>query len=156
MSRRVIKRRNKKVQNATKIEVNGIKFRSKLEEYTHRKLLEAFIEDFRYEVDTFIIQDKIVYPEPSYSVSNKTKELVEDSANIRPITYTPDFVCIDPKTKVGWIIEIKGFANDVFPVKWKLFKAHLVNNGYTVSLFLPRTQKTVDQAINIIKQMYYG
>ena len=37
---------------------------------------------------------------------------------VRAMTYTPDFV--DPNNK--WIIEVKGYANDVFPLKWKLFK----------------------------------
>ena len=44
----------------------------------------------------------------------------------RSRTYTPDF--IDPKGK--WIIETKGYANESFPLRWKLFKKHLKDNGH--------------------------
>ena len=54
---------NKKVKNATKVEVDGIKFRSKLEAYTYKKLKDANIpaeyETYRYELlPSFLYNNK--------------------------------------------------------------------------------------------------
>ena len=82
-------------------------------------------------------------------VEPKKKDYIGITAKVRDITYTTDFV--DPNGK--WIIEVKGFANDVFPIKWKLFKNHLMENGYTYALFLPKNQKQVLETIELIKQL---
>lgn len=145
----------KKVRNATKSTYNGIKFDSKLEVYTYKKLLEAHIDDFKYAEEEYILLEKIVYPEGCYSVSTSTKEITKDSEIIRPMKYTPDFTCVDHTNKTGWILEVKGYSNESFPLRWKLFKHSLVNNGYNITLYLPRTQATVDQVVNLIKDKYY-
>ena len=84
--------------------------------------------------------------------SNSKKELGDNIVKFRDITFTPDFV--DPINQ--WIIEVKGFANDVFPVKWKLFKKHLQELGEdTPMLFLPRNQKQVLETVEILKKKFY-
>lgn len=140
---------NKKVRNAESKEVNGIKFRSKLEAFTYNKLLEAGISNFTYEKDKFVLQTGFESTNISYEVnSNKQFDILD--FKIRPITYTPDFCCINDK-KEGWIIEVKGFANDAFPIKWKMFKKYLVDNGYNVILYKPNNQGNVLKCIELIK-----
>ena len=65
---------------------------------------------------TFTIFPATVYPQACYE--GTAKKLYNKGSKIRPITYTPDFV--DPNGK--FIIETKGYANESFPLRWKLFK----------------------------------
>lgn len=139
--------KNVKVRNATSKTYRGIKFRSKLELYTYKKLKEAGIKA-EYEKNTFVIQDGFEFDNMCVEPSTKGYG-VKKSRKIRAITYTPDFV--DPKRK--WIIEVKGYANDVFPIKWKLFKKHLHENGHECALFLPKNQKQVLDTIERIKNL---
>lgn len=149
--RRSKKTFNKKVRNATSIEKDGIKYRSKLELYTATRLDEAGIKT-DYEKHKFTIQEKFTYDAEMYEPHKVKGEKVflPVSQNVRAITYTPDFVNLD----LGFIIEVKGYANDVFPIKWKMFKNHVNGKGYT--LFLPSTQKQVREVVEIIKRKFYG
>lgn len=140
---------NKKIRNATASSLGDIEFKSKLELYTYKKLLENNIEA-DYEKHTFILQDKFEFDGNSYE-SHKIKgekEFTNLSPNIRSITYTPDFVNKEKK----FVIEVKGYSNDVFPMKWKMFKHSICGEGY--DLYLPSTIKQVDAAIELIKQKY--
>jgi glutathione peroxidase-family protein len=152
---------NNKIINAKRHEFNGIKFRSGLELFTYKKLIEANINDFKYEEVKFTLLDKFEFNNNSFEPFEKKLGKVKEkgfnelSNNIRAITYLPDFCCIkDDKT--GWLIENKGFAREVFNVKWKLFKKHLVDNGYNVDLYLPQTQQHVLECIKLIKNKYYA
>ena len=53
---------NKKVKNATKVDYNGISFRSKLEVYTYKKLKENNIKA-KYEKVKFILVEPFSYKE---------------------------------------------------------------------------------------------
>lgn len=160
---KVVRKVNKKVRNAKSMELpDGTKFRSKLELFTYQKLLEAGIDDFSYEKDKFILQDAFEFPNDSYEAfestkdGHKTKGFNITTNKIRSMSYLPDFTKIDPLTKKGWIIEVKGWATDQFDLKWKLFKHYLVANGYDITLFKPNTQGNVLKCIDIIKSKYYG
>ena len=144
--RRYPKKGRSKVKNAVKNEYNGITFQSKLELYCYKELKSNKI-DVEYEETTFTIFDAIVYPQACYE--GTSKKLYEKGSKIRPITYTPDFV--DPKGK--WIIETKGYANESFPLRWKLFKKHLKDNNKQYVLFMPRNKKQVDEVVDLIKQL---
>ena len=113
MKRRTRKPQNKKVRNATAKVYKGIKFRSKLELFTYRKLEDAGI-DALYEKKKYVLQEGFRYSATVYE-PHKTKGYIPTTTKIRDITYTPDFV--DPHGR--WIIEVKGFANDVCPIKPK-------------------------------------
>lgn len=117
-----------KVKNATPIQLDGIKFRSKLEAYTYKKLKEANIyaeyEQYRYMLL------------PSFIFENKT---------VRAITYLPDFV------GSNFIIECKGFPNEAWPLREKLFKYYLTNNMPNYSFYLVRNQKQVDELIEKLR-----
>ena len=135
-----------KVKNVKKGTYKGINFQSNLELHCYKKLeLEKI--PVKYEEETFTIFPATVYPQACYE--GTTKRLYNKGSKIRPITYTPDFV--DPKGK--WIIETKGYANESFPLRWKLFKKHLKDNNLQYVLFLPRNKKQVDEVIELIKQL---
>ena len=117
-----------KVKNAKKSTYDGKNFQSNLELYCYKELEKAKVL-VEYEETTFTIFDALVYPQA--------------------ITYTPDFV--DPNGK--WIIETKGYANESFPLRWKLFKKHLKDNNHHYVLFMPRNKKQVDEVVELIKQL---
>lgn len=142
--RKIIK--NKKVRNATSKVYKGIKFRSKLELFTYKKLEEAGIKSL-YEKKKYILQEGFHYTTDCYE-PHKSKGFINNTYKIRDITYTPDFV--DPNGK--WIIEVKGFANDVFPIKWKLFKNYLLTLKNPPILYLPKNQGQVLKTIDLIKK----
>lgn len=124
---------NKKVKNATKIEVDGILFRSKLEAYTYKKLKQANI-DAEYEMHRYTLLPAFTFH------GNK----------VRAITYLPDFV------GNNFIIECKGFPNDAFPLKEKLFKRLLVDISPNCMYYVVHTQKEVNTLVEQLKQKFYG
>ena len=140
------KRSRNKVKNVKKQIYDGIEFQSKLELHCY-KALEAAEIPVEYEETTFTIFPATVYPQACYE--GTTKKLYNKGSKIRPITYTPDFV--DPNGK--WVIETKGYANESFPLRWKLFKKHLKDNNKQYVLFMPRNKKQVDEVVELIKQL---
>ena len=136
----------KKVKNAKKSTYDGKTFQSNLELYCYKELEKAKV-NVDYEEHTFTIFDPIVYPQACYE--GTTKKLYNKGSKIRAITYTPDFV--DPNGK--FIIETKGYANESFPLRWKLFKKHLKDNNHHYVLFMPRNNAQVDEVIELIKQL---
>ena len=92
-----------------KIVIDGIEFDSRLEvnRYCQLKILERAreIKDLRRQVE-FIIQ-------PSYKKNNKT---------IRAIKYIADFVYYDVRKEKTIIEDTKGFKNEVYKLKKKIFE----------------------------------
>ena len=140
------RRTRSKVKNVKKQIYKGITFQSKLELYCY-KTLNSFKIPVDYEKTTFTIFDALVYPQACYEGTKK--KLYNKGSKIRAITYTPDFV--DPKGK--WIIETKGYANESFPLRWKLFKKHLKDTKQQYVLFMPRNKAQVDEVVELIKQL---
>lgn len=166
MMSRLIKRsrkqKNGKIKNATSLVVGDLTFKSKLELFTYQKLIEAGIGDFKYEQDKFILLEGFEFNSSSIEAYEKTSKeygkqrfFEEVSQSVRPVTYLPDFTCIN-ENKEGWIVECKGYPNDAFPLKWKWFKEHLMKNGYNVTLYKPNNQQNVLKTIELIKTKYYG
>lgn len=114
-----------KVRNATPNIYDGIKFRSKLETYTYKKLKEAGI-DAEYESTHFELIPKFEY----------------NGEKVRAMTYLPDFV------GKNFIIECKGLVTDSFPLRWKIFKYYLKQENKDYKLFLVRNQKQVNEMVN--------
>ena len=127
--KRQTKKKEGRVKNATPNEYDGIKFRSKLETYTYKKLKEANIEA-EYEKHRFDLLPAFIFNEQK----------------IRAITYLPDFVGF------GFIIECKGFPNEAWPLREKLFKYYLSNSMPNFKFYVVHTQKEVDAMIKEIKQ----
>lgn len=139
---------NRKIKNAQNLEVDGKSFRSKLEVYCYQRLKEENIE-FQYEGTKFCLIPDFKYDGESIEAYKKKGKWDFDSKgnNIRGITYMPDFLNLAD----GWLIECKGYPNDSFPLKWKLFKYLLKTNGLTLDLYLPKNQGHVDLCIQQIK-----
>ena len=70
---------------------------------------------------------------------------------VRPITITPDFIDKDRRI----IVEVKGFANEVYPMRLKLFKRYLSINNLQFQLYEVKTQKAVEELINHLKTNNY-
>ena len=119
---------NKKVINATEVTINGVKYRSKLEARCAQILKENNIS-FEYEPLKIEYIPKFEYYGEKY----------------RAAFYTPDFI-IDNK----YILEIKGFPNEVYKKKKKLVLLKLLNdNNYTKYRFFEI--KTITQLKQWIK-----
>lgn len=141
---------NRKIKNAKKSSYNDIKFRSDLELYCYKKLKENNLK-FGYENVKYILVPSFKINIDFYDKYSKDGELMINSQSIREMTYTPDFVSDDGK----YVIECKGFPSDTFPLKWKLFKNHIIKNENKIEkVFLPRSKKQIDQTINIIIKQY--
>lgn len=119
--------KNQKVRNATPTIVDGIQFKSKLEAYTYQRLKENNLPT-NYEKVKFTILDGFRY----------------DGRAVLPMTYTPDF------TSDTFVIECKGYANESFPLRWKVFKYFLNINKLDYALYKPRNIKEVDKMIETI------
>ena len=117
-----------KVKNAQPNVYNGIKFRSKLETYTYKKLKEAGIK-VEYEPIHFELIPKFEY----------------QGEKVRAMTYLPDFVGKD------FIIECKGLIGDSFPLRWKIFKYTLMKQNSNYKLYLVRNQKQVDELVKKLR-----
>ena len=117
-----------KVKNAQPNIYDGIRFRSKLETYTYKKLKEAKIPA-EYESTHFELIPKFEY----------------NGEKVRAMTYLPDFIGKD------FIIECKGFGNDAFPLRWKIFKYVLFQQKSNYKLYLVRNKQEVDQVISTLK-----
>lgn len=120
-----------KIRNATRTEYDGIKFRSKLEAYTYKRLKEENFNNFRYEEITYDIIEKFEYM----------------GEKVRAVKMTPDF--IDPDNKI--LIEVKGYANDVYPLKKKLLKRYMKINNLDFTMFEVKNQKQVEEVIKQLK-----
>ena len=142
-----------KIKNATALEANGLKFKSKLELFTYNKLVESGITNFKYEETKFQLMEPFTYNNESIE-AKKDKSYDISTNNIRGITYLPDFTCIN-EDKTGYVIEVKGYSNESFPLKWKWFKKYLVENGYNVILYKPNNQQNVLKTIELIKAKFY-
>jgi hypothetical protein len=143
-----MKQKSGKIRNSSSFEIDGITFKSRLESYCFKRLKEEGIP-FNYENYVFVLQE-------SFTSNLKSIELIKTKgqknfglagSNIREITYKPDFVSMEN----NWIIECKGFATDNFNLKWKMFKHFLYRNNMNVTLYVPRNQKQIDLAIELIK-----
>lgn len=117
---------NRKIKNATAVTIDGVTFRSKLEA-RFAQLLRLHKIPYKYESETWTILDKFEY----------------EGEKIRAVTYTPDFILGD------FVVEIKGWQNDVFPLKRKYILKYLINSG---SRYKFRLVKTVKDMMNVIDE----
>ena len=130
---------------AKKIKHDGITFASGLEKYMYIALKKAKIK-FKYEGESFILVKSFKINRATYERQNNGKGEYIDRGNkkILGIKYTPDFIGKD------FIIETKGRANDSFPMRWKLFKKHLIEIGDNRLLYKPQTNKECDRTVQLI------
>lgn len=134
--RKLKQKKNVKVKNATKCELDGIKFRSKLEMFTYKTLKEAKIP-FKYEEHKFQLIPKFEY----------------NNEKIRECTYTPDFIKDVPKPgEFNWLIECKGWGTDSFKIKFKLLKWVLKNSDINFYIYIVKNKKEVVEVVEDLKK----
>lgn len=143
---------NNKVKNAQTIVYNEMTFKSKLDLMAY-KLLEEKGFNPQYEQNTFIIWQgfKPVVP---FFTKNKARQIINNNKKLINITYTPDIYFEYRGYKV--IIEMKGFTNDVYPIKVKLFRKYIeqLQDSNKYLLFELYTKQQLLTAIQIIEE--YG
>ena len=98
----------------------GINYRSTLERNMAICLEELGIP-FQYEPENFAVVDSFQFNFDCYErQSNGKGDMINrGQKKVQPIKYKPDFI------GEGFIIETKGYANETFPLRWKLFKKML-------------------------------
>ena len=120
---------NKKILNThPETAKDGTKMKSKLEVRIYETLQKMGIQP-AYEGEVFTYWTGIRPTVPFYDKS-KTGHNRLNMKKLISMNYTPDFVFIYKGTKV--IIEVKGFENDQFPIRKKLFRAFLETLDYPV------------------------
>lgn len=113
-----------------KLEVDGVKFDSKLEMYCYDLLTKMNFE--------FEFQKKIILID-GFRYNKKA---------IRPITLTVDFVV--KHNDIDYYIDIKGFATDVSKIKYKMLRYQLKDNPKTDVLWL-HSQRAIIQFLTNLK-----
>jgi hypothetical protein len=126
---------NKKVIGATPNLVDGIQFKSKAEAYAYG-LAKQLGVPLAYEARRFILVPGFVY-------NGQTE---------RAITHSPDFT--DPQLR--YVLEIKGHANDTYPLYRKLFMRHLKELGLNTRFYLATNNQETAAALADIKQRFYS
>ena len=126
------------------------KYKSSLEKYCSDKLRESGIA-FTYEEDKFLLMESFRFEHKYFKMTPKGKLMSDRSNSIQqPIRYTPDFVGKDSK----WIIETKGYlpSHHDFPMRWKIFLKHIMDNNLGYDVYLAKNNRQVDQCILEIKK----
>ena len=126
------------------------KFKSAIEKYCSDSLKSANIP-FNYEEQEFMLIEKFRFENKYFKMTAKKKDMSDRSNSIQqPIRYTPDFVAKDG----SWIIETKGYlpSQHDFPMRWKLFLKHIMDNNLDYDVYLAKNRQQVDQAIFEIKK----
>lgn len=147
-----------KIKNAKKHTYKDIVFDSGLELFCYKELEKTGI-DFIYQPEPFILLPKFecnftnyevkgrIYRDSNKKIIKNTKAFIEcPLATVRQIAYTTDFMAVDR----SWIIETKGYSNESFPLRWKMFKYLLNYTGFNGKLLKPENQNQVLDCIKII------
>lgn len=142
---------NKKIKNASPLEYDGITFKSKLEKMVYQNLKEEGFP-IEYEPKKFVVWEGFNPTVPFYNKDKVTRMLKLEKKKIINITYTPDFVFTYNKYLV--VIEAKGFENDNFYLKKKMFRKWLEYNYPKSIYFEIYTKKQLLQAVEIIKSLH--
>jgi len=128
----------------------GIPYKSSLEK-AMGILLDSEGIDFEYEPVKIQVMQGFDFPFKCFERQSNGKGDMVDRGNkkVLGISYTPDFVGED------FIIETKGYANETFPLRWKMFKKWLTENGHDPEKFViykPQKVKECEEVVKLIKQ----
>lgn len=141
---------NKKIKNASPLEFDGIFFKSKLEKMAYQTLRDNNLP-VEYESRKFIIWEGFKPTVPFYNKDSKTRMLKLEDKKLIDCSYTPDFTF----EYNGYLIvlELKGFENNVFPLKKKMFRKWLEEHRPKSIFFEIYTKRQLLQAIDTIKAL---
>lgn len=143
------KRKSRQIVNATKCTYDNIEFKSKLEMYCYKALVREGIPA-SYEKRSIELLPSFKDSAPFYKTWGKS-ELLERTANVPSITYTPDFEDNLENPYYGFFIEVKGRANDRYPLTVKLFRKWRNKTECNKDFFELKNEAEVETAIQIIK-----
>jgi hypothetical protein len=145
MVRKYKRKKGTSISKAKKYTYKGVEYKSGLEKYMAQVLSENGIL-FQYEPTKFEVQPKFKFETESYERQANGKGEFKNRGEkaVLPITYTPDFI------GEGFIIETKGYANESFPMKWKMFKFMVHNELMNVVLYKPQNRKECDETVKLI------
>lgn len=147
MKKQEKEKENKKIKNARKTDFQGIEFKSALERTIYNTLIsQGILPD--YEGVTYTLSDPLKPTKPFY-IRTHIKGFHFEMRPIQKITYTPDFTF--KLNDIFVIIEVKGFENDVFPLKRNLFRKHIEKLDEPIMYFEIKSKKELLQALDIVK-----
>lgn len=143
-----------KIKNATATKSHGVKFKSKLEAIFYNKCLSAGLK-VSYEPDVVVIWEGFRPKEVNICVMGKEPEVTYSTRKILDTKYIPDFKIVSRRKKKIIYIETKGYPNDSFPMKRKMFlkTLELTNDGYDYYYFEIKLVKQMDIVIKEIKKI---
>jgi hypothetical protein len=146
---------NKKIKNATPTEYKGIKFKSILEKRSF-EILDTEGFNPGYEKFSVTLQESFRGTVPYYDryYNRKLRKNVwgESIYKVQDIKYTPDIDFIYNGYHI--VIELKGFENDVSPMKMKLFRKYIEDHKEEkIRFFEVYALKDLKKAIEIIKSL---
>lgn len=148
---------NRKIKNAQESSYNGILFRSKSEMNIYKLFFEnGFTLEYEPKKAVIMEEFNVNFDFYDHKSDKNNKVLVnKKDKTILPITYTPDFI-YKGKRRL-YIIEVKGFANDTFPLKKKLF-LKLLNEkeNHNFAFVMLYNLTNAKQLIEIIKKEENG
>lgn len=153
---------NKKVRNARKHVYDGIEFNSGLEVTAYKTLVSEGFNP-RYEPCTFSVLEGKKFSIPCYDTHYDRKLSKEvwglHTYKVQDIKYTPDYIFHITDTngvERMIIMEVKGFPNERYGYVKKMFLTHL-EKYYPDSMFFEvHTQRQLNQAIEVIKNIRNG
>ena len=143
--------KNNKIKNATTIVFDDILFKSILERRAYEFLKNKGF-DVKYEPKTYVLWEGFKPTVPFYKRTNSNntdKRIFElQSVKIQDIKYTPDFYFNYKGIDV--FIEMKGFENDTYYLKEKMFRKYLETTGNSI-FFKIKTLKELNQSLLILE-----
>lgn len=145
------KKKGTKVVQSKKIVIDGITFQSTLEGRMYTLLKQAGIKA-TYEGDKYKTLPSFTFEGECYERARKDSKEMVNRPKVLGISYTPDFIGENEE----FFIEVKGRANESFPIRWKLFKLMLQEQGKKPMLFKPANIADCEQVIEILKSKGYG
>lgn len=145
--------KNKKVKNTKAQTYDGINFRSRLETTCYKELISAGFKP-KYEEKRFVLMDgfsldKVIFYTPY------RRKYQQYPRKLLHITYTPDFSFEYKGYMV--LIDTKGFPNETYPMKKKMFLKKLEEKSLESNLkyifFEPHNKRQILKTIKIIKSL---
>ena len=145
------KRMGRKIVQSKKVTLDGITFASTLESVMYKLLKEAGIK-FTYEGESYQTFEPLVLEEECWERATKRSKAMIDRRKVTKVSYTPDFIGENEE----FFIEVKGRANESFPIRWKLFKNLVAKREKPPIIFKPMNKADCEQVIEILKQKGYA
>ena len=141
---------NRRIVNATPFTAfDGTPMKSKLETYMYKWLYDFGFQPV-YEGETFTYWTGPRPTVPFYDMKNRHNHL--NMTKLVDMKYTPDFTFMFNDIKI--IVEAKGFENDQFPLRKKLFRAYLETLDYPVIYAEIYTKRQLTEFINELRTKY--